>query len=63
MSVVQKSQSHQALRRFTTLTTDFYINFIKIEKIDKLESVIILYTSQNLSNAPNYIKYYKKIRL
>lgn len=37
-SVVEKSKSYQDFRGFTTVTTDFYINFLKNERIERFES-------------------------
>lgn len=35
--VVEKSQTYQYFRDFTTLTTEFYINFSEIERIERFE--------------------------
>uniref|UniRef100_A0AAU8AW94 Uncharacterized protein n=1 Tax=Dulem virus 37 TaxID=3145755 RepID=A0AAU8AW94_9CAUD len=36
-SVVKKSQSYQAFRALQPITTDFYINFLEIERLERLE--------------------------
>jgi len=49
-SVVEKSQSYQAFGAFRPSTTDFSINFMKIERIERFESLCTSQNSQNLSN-------------
>lgn len=41
-SVVEKSQPYQDFRDLQPSTTDFYINFLKIERIERFESLRIL---------------------
>ena len=53
MSVVEKSQSYQDFRGFTTVTTDFYINFLKNERIERFESIGY---SMKLSNTLKTLK-------
>lgn len=52
-SVVEKSQSYQAFRDLQPSTTDFYINFLKNERIERFESIGY---SMNLSNTLKTLK-------